>query len=375
MITLSTELVLTLLELPSIGRKTAIKLIRGLSYSVSRIEDMKDWLGEAFPTGKKIQAFSAIQFNQAFGEAKRILEGSEKKGINTLTFLHPHYPTLLKQSLDPPPVLYYKGNIQNLNALPGVAIIGTREPTHYGLERGEKLGSYFAEKGFNIISGLAKGCDAAGHRGALQAKGITTAVMGQGLDKIYPKENTKLAQDILDGGGAWVSEYHIFQPSKPSFFVERDRIQAGLSLGVIVVETDIQGGTMHTVQFCQDYHRILGAIGHPANLLSEPKSQGNQQLLRNKKALRIYSEPELKEFLNRLQVQFQSGGENQILHTQLPDIQKEMTIPKNKETTKKESSAKSEKAKPSYPSKPQKSTGSKDKGQEDQLEQLALDLK
>ena len=159
-----------------------------------------------------------------------------------------------------------------------IAIVGTREPTEYGITAAKRLGALFAESGYTVVSGLANGIDTAAHQGALEVDGLTVAVLASGLDTVYPIKNKELAGAILKNNGALVSEYSWGTMVNRSYFVARDRIQSGLSLGVFVVETGIKGGTMHTVKSCKEQKRSLIVLKHPPYLIGHPKTCGNAQL-------------------------------------------------------------------------------------------------
>ena len=182
----------------------------------------------------------------------------------------------------------------------GVAVIGTREPSSLGYKIAERLGYKFGEAGLNVVSGLAIGCDTGGHKGSLQAHGLTTAILAQGLDKVYPKENKELADSIIDNGGCLISEYFVGSVSQASNFVERDRLQAGLSHAVVVVETDIKGGTMHTVKYAEKYQRILACFDHKEKEINHPKSQGNRMLIKEKRAIPLSNDIEMQDLINLL---------------------------------------------------------------------------
>ena len=176
--------------------------------------------------------------------------------------------------------------------MPGVAVIGTREPTHNGIKAGEFFAGEFAKKGYNIVSGLAIGCDTTGHKGALEVNGVTTAFLANGLDweSIYPKENLKLAQDIVRNGGLLLSEYPIGQSCGRYGLVARDRLQAGLSKATIVVQTGEKGGTMHAVNATIASNKPLFVVEykHPSDYNHE-KVQGNVYLQQNKGAFPLRS--------------------------------------------------------------------------------------
>jgi DNA processing protein len=159
------------------------------------------------------------------------------------------YSAQLKQIYDPPLVLYVRGNVEAV-AQPGIAIVGTRHPTPYGLGMAERLACDLAARGLVIFSGLARGVDAAGHRGAIAAKGKTVAVFGTGVDIIYPKENTRLTEQTLAFGGALISEFPLNTFAAPQNFPVRNRIISGISIGVLVVEAAEYSGTRITYAMC-----------------------------------------------------------------------------------------------------------------------------
>ena len=141
------------------------------------------------------------------------------------------------------------------------------------------MGEIFAEKFFNVVSGLALGCDVSAHKGCLDKLGFTTAVLAHGLDTVYPKENTEIADQIVKSGGILISEYYVGQTSRPNYFIERDRIQAALSDGIIVVETDQKGGTMHTTGFAKEYDKLIGVFKHPDTTKPHRMMEGNKLLV------------------------------------------------------------------------------------------------
>jgi DNA processing protein len=167
------------------------------------------------------------------------------------------YPPLLKKIPDPPVILYAKGNLALLQETNAVAIVGTREPTPKGERVAQHLARHFAQFHYCIISGLAKGIDTAAHEGALEVHGRTIAVFGTPLNQVYPAVNKGLANRILEAEGLLISEAPLGQRGFRSAFVSRDRIQSGLSLAVIPVQTKIDGGTMHTVNFAHVQKRLI----------------------------------------------------------------------------------------------------------------------
>jgi DNA processing protein len=173
------------------------------------------------------------------------------------------WPSLLGEIYDPPLVLYVRGNAAAL-ARPGIAIVGTRHPTPYGIGMAERLSGDLAARGVVIFSGLARGVDTAGHRGAIKAKGKTVAVFGTGVDVIYPRENKKIAESILELGGALVSEFPLGTFPAPQNFPIRNRIISGMALGVLVVEAGEYSGTRITARCALEQSRELFAV--PGNV-------------------------------------------------------------------------------------------------------------
>jgi len=201
-------------------------------------------------------------------------EKAGKLGITIVDILDARYPPLLREIFDPPIVLYLRGKKWNAE-LPQVAIVGTRRPTGYGLNCAERLAEDLAARGLAITSGLARGLDAAAHRGALRA-GITYAVFGSGIDFVYPKENRELA-DFVEENGAIISEFPLGTPPSPQNFPIRNRIIAGMSLGVTVVEAAEYSGSLITVRLALEAGREIFAV--PGNITS-PNSFGPHALIR-----------------------------------------------------------------------------------------------
>jgi DNA processing protein len=176
---------------------------------------------------------------------------------------HTNYPKQLREIYDPPLVLYAKGNIEVLSKF-GLAVVGTRQPTPYGIGIAERLAADLAARGLVVISGMAKGIDSAAHRGALAAQGPTIAVAGAGIDITYPKENQKLAEQVLATGGAIISEFPLGTSPAPQNFPIRNRIISGMSIGVLVIEAGEYSGTRITARCALEQGRNVYAV--PGNV-------------------------------------------------------------------------------------------------------------
>jgi len=207
-------------------------------------------------------------------KAKKELDLILNKNIKIVTLTDSSYPVLLKQINDPPPFLTYLGELDNSS--PCISIVGSRNATVYGLSTSENLAYCLAEKGFQIVSGMARGIDSKAHQGALRAKGKTIAVLGSGLNKIYPRENKNLFYAIADKGAVF-SEFKADTEPFASNFPIRNRIIAGLSCGTIIVEAAKRSGSLITARLAAEYNREVFAV--PGSIQSK-KSQGTHSLLK-----------------------------------------------------------------------------------------------
>lgn len=180
-----------------------------------------------------------------------------------------------------------------------IAIVGSRNATDYGCKVAHRLGKIFAQKNNIVVSGLAKGCDTYGHRGCIDAKGKTVAILPSPVDAPEPKEDSELAKDIVNSSGLLLSEYYEGQKVQRGYYVARDRLQSALSDAVVVVETETEGGTMHTVEYCRDQNRSLACSRHPDRYMNLKQLGGNKVLLETD-ALPIGNKEEIRLFFERL---------------------------------------------------------------------------
>ncbi|HEY4989432.1 MAG TPA: DNA-processing protein DprA [Opitutaceae bacterium] len=225
--------------------------------------------------GSRTAAISSIRdwrahFDPAKEEAKM-----EKSGVSFLTPDEPGYPALLGEISDPPVGLYRKGNYAFEN--PCVAVVGSRRATAYGQSIAKRLGAELAQRGFCVVSGLARGVDTAAHEGALSVGGRTAAVLGTGIDIIYPPENLALYRRIAETG-AIVSECPFGRAADRDSFPMRSRIVSGICEAVVVVESDMWGGAMTTAKFAGEQGRLLFAV---PGRIDQSTSGGTNQLIRD----------------------------------------------------------------------------------------------
>jgi DNA processing protein len=217
---------------PGLGPTRARKLVEhfGTAEAVFRAS-----LTELEGAGIQAVSAQAIATGKSGELAREEIARAASGEVTILSLDDAAFPVRLKEIYDPPLILYVRGNPEILSK-PSIAMVGTRHPTPYGSGMAERLGCDLATQGLVIISGMARGVDTASHRGAISAKGKTIAVFGTGVDVIYPKENSRLAEQILALGGALISEFPLGTFAAPQNFPIRNRIISGMSVGVLVVE-------------------------------------------------------------------------------------------------------------------------------------------
>ncbi|MGD7035510.1 DNA-processing protein DprA [Methylotuvimicrobium buryatense] len=224
--------------------------------------------------GLKDSVVQAIR-NPDWTAVEQDLHWLEQPGHLAVTLADPCYPMQLKEIADPPPLLFIRGN-PDILALPQIAIVGSRNPSHLGVETATEFAKALAREGFVITSGLALGIDAAGHKGALQVQGYTIAVAGTGLDRVYPARHRTLATEIVNHG-AMISEFPPGTGAKADHFPRRNRIISGLCIGLLVVEAAKQSGSLITARMALEQNREVFAI--PGSI-HNPLARGCNALIR-----------------------------------------------------------------------------------------------
>ena len=210
-------------------------------------------------------AAQAIFKKQMFWRAEKEVDALRKVGGKLVNWKDPQYPQSLLQIYDPPVMLYLRGDAEILNS-PSLSIVGTRRPTVYGTQLAERMGRDLASRGLTIVSGLARGIDAIAHQGAIAAGGRAIGVLGTGIDVCYPKENKKLYEKVLERG-AIISEFPTGSHPAPENFPVRNRIIAGMPLGVIIVEGKQYSGSLITARLAMEFGREV--FGVPGNVTQE----------------------------------------------------------------------------------------------------------
>jgi DNA processing protein len=237
------------------------------------------------------QVAQSIVKRESFKRAAKELDGVRKiAGCSLLNWTEPEYPQTLLQIYDPPVLLYVRGDPQVLN-LPSLSIVGTRRPTLYGTQMAQRLGRDLAARGLVIVSGMARGIDAIGHQGAMDANGRAIGVLGTGIDVCYPKENKKLYEKVL-GRGAIISEFPLRTHPAPENFPVRNRIVAGMPLGVVVIEGAQYSGSLITARLAMEFGREV--FGVPGNV-TQPVSFAPNQLIKQGAKLVTCAEDVIEE--------------------------------------------------------------------------------
>lgn len=241
----------------------ALALLSGRRGTVSSVRDLLEACGSQKLTCDDIFSIAGVPkggLNATASEVRRKVDQGLAVGIDAIPINSERYPTFLRKIQDAPAVIFVRGNLSVLSGLPGVAIVGTRRATKHGLTIAERLAQVIGDAGYAVVSGLALGIDAAAHEGALKSSSPTIAVLAHGLEKATPRANAHLADRILAGGGLWVSEHLLGTPARPEQFVQRNRIQVGLSAASIIVEGEERSGSMTQAEYCLRNKRTLFAV-------------------------------------------------------------------------------------------------------------------
>ncbi len=291
----------------------ALSLVRGLgAFRINSFTKNKEHIERVFDFSKKeLKKFEGIGYLSAkeihsfknWDEVDDILVKTEKIGAKIITIFDEEYPLYLKHIYSPPAFFWLKGDANVLNKQ-SIAVIGTRKPTQYGKKMAAKITAQLAEEGLCVVSGLAYGIDAIAHKAALDAEGTTIAVLGSGIDNIYPKKHASLAQRIVENGGAVITEFPPGAAPDAGNFPVRNRIVSGMSLGVLVVESGVQGGSMITAELGLDQNREIFALPHNMDNLS---GTGGNYLIKTGAAKLVQN---IQDILN--EIAFEGKAETEI---------------------------------------------------------------
>lgn len=274
-----------------------LSLLKGLG------NKRKQKLLEIYETPRKIYNLSKKELLKIQGIGEKLVENilnqeikrtldkhieyMDRNNIDIISIKNKEYPDILKQIYDPPISLYIKGNKDILNNK-SIAIVGCREVSDYGKKAAGYFSYNLAKKNINIVSGLAKGVDSYAHIGTLSTEGKTIAVVGNGLDTVYPAENSNLANKIIENGGTIISEYPLGTKPEKMNFPARNRIISGMSKGIIVIEAKEKSGTLITVDFALEQGRDVYVV--PGNINSINSAGTNELIKQGAKLITTYKD-------------------------------------------------------------------------------------
>jgi DNA processing protein len=260
---------------PGVGPRKATQLLEKFGSAENVFHATRGELESLRLRAETVESILKREFHE---KASEELNKVKEIGGDVLILDDGSYPYLLREIADPPITLYVKGAFEACFEAPCVGVIGSRKCSTYGENASEMLARDLAENGICVVSGLARGIDTAAHRGALRGRGKTIAVLGTGIDNVYPKENKKLTEEILDSGGAIVSQFPLETPPLKDNFPYRNRIISGLSYGVLLVEASERSGSLITARLAMEQNREVMAV--PGNITSR-NSFGTNYLIKS----------------------------------------------------------------------------------------------
>lgn len=284
-----------------------LKYFESAEVAWSEVDTWKQVLGDTLQTVKLIEKKARV-------EPERLWEQLARLEVKVACFgLDDDYPANLASVERPPPTLFVRGNFQATDEQ-AVAIVGTRKPTTYGVQVTASITKELVKHGLTIVSGLARGIDGVAHRTAIETGGRTIAVLGGGIDRIYPRENEQLSKLIMEHG-AVVSTFPVGEAGLPGNFVIRNRFVAGLSLGVLVTEGASKSGTRITAEYAIEQQKPVFAV--PGDI-TRPMSQGPVELLK-KRAVLVTSGEDILDYLN---IRLRSSTQHRVNAIQLSETQR-----------------------------------------------------
>lgn len=293
-------LLLTILK--CFSRKTARALLARIDPGTERLEQLVSFLESGAGMGAPAAVPPVAEIEEKHRRALQVVAAAEASSILLLDPHDPAFPRRLAAIPDPPLLLYVRGNASLLNRASALAVVGTREPSGYGIRAAEAITSALVDRGYVIVSGLAAGCDTAAHWACLRKGGSTVAVLPGGADMPSPRSNRRLYEEILKNGGCIVSEYRPGERPRKYRYIKRDRLQSGLSLGIVVIETEPEGGTMHTVRYAREQGRRIACVAsHPPQYRRLASFQGNALLLGQREVIGLSTGDDLERYLRLLE--------------------------------------------------------------------------
>ena len=289
------DLIAAVLSVPGLGQKSLEVLLPPTTVGPHLVElDSLDLKIQQLANENNRIKYRGISMLQAgLDNAARSRQNHQREGIHCVDWFSPDYPARFLESKAPPPLLYAKGDLAIVNAEITIALIGTRQPEGFVERSINKIAKRLADDGIVTISGLALGCDASAHQGALDSGGKTIAILPSGLGNIYPRQHQKLAEDIVDSGGLLLSEYPDRTRAQEYTFVARDRLQALLADGVICGQARGGSGSMHACNYAVELIKPLAVL--PA--MNEVGFEGSLALVDAGKAVTLFKRSDFMTFI------------------------------------------------------------------------------
>lgn len=264
------NIILKLENIKGLGYKSIDYIINNFELNIKDEKDLEEILINAKLKNNRIEKINLEDIKIGFNNSEKILKISEKLNIKNVSILSKKYPKNLKSIKNPPHILFYKGNFEILNK-DNIAIIGTRKSSYIGNQKSYNI-SKILSNDYNIVSGLAVGIDTYAHIGCVDNNKKSIAVLPCSLDKIYPVQNAYLLDKIIENNGIIVSEYFVGQKMNKGNFINRDRIQSGLSKCVVLIECTENSGSMHTINFAKEQKRLIAVC--------ESDYEGNKKVIK-----------------------------------------------------------------------------------------------
>lgn len=297
------NLILILSFITGVGKQSINYFIDNIQkYPTNEQEIIEAFIG-LNKNNKKIIVPTLDNIKEAIKIKNNVLELSKLHDIKIVEKIDNNYPKMLENIKNSPSILFYKGNYNAVTNKKSITIVGTRNASEIAKDRAFEVARYFAKQGYTVISGLALGCDEYAHKGTLSVNGKTVAVLASGLNQIYPAQNSELAKDIISKGGCLLSEYPVGTKCFKYNFVERDRIQSGLSKATLVIETHLNSGTMHTVKYAKEQERIVACC--------DIDTDGNNMLIQDNKCITIYNDSDIITLVDKMN-KYKHSNNNQI---------------------------------------------------------------
>lgn len=296
-ITDNTKIMMILLEVKNVGKVAVYKIYKNLlknkEFSLDNEKDIEKVIKAMIDVKPKTQIDTRL-FSKYYEKIEGIIEKANEDGIKITSIADEDYPKRFKAmestKINMPVILYSKGNLSPFETGKNVAIIGTRKPTEYGSKITKNISKMFTEEGWNVISGLALGCDKLAHEGCLEAGGKTLAILPSDVKNVYPRTNRKLAENILNNNGALISEYYKTTTINKGNYIERDKLQSAYAELIVVTSATMKTGTKYAIDTAEKLNKLICTYSPDKKYFNEDSFKYNKYLIEKCNALTINSD-------------------------------------------------------------------------------------